>query len=116
MQFCLQKQYGEMTSWNPPHKTIDLFQFSNKKGCKHPHIMRFDCWGDNAAPILRALEEQDYATAYLMCKQVLYSIAMADGAVVDALLDAIDANSDNTNANGTSIKIKNIQAKSWNLS
>lgn len=97
MQFFLQKQYGE-EGWNPPHKTTDLFPFSNKKGCKHPHIMRFDCWGDNASPIIQALVEQDYTTVYLMCKQVLYSIAMADGAVVDALLDAIDNCSNDTNA------------------
>ena len=111
MQFYLQKQYGEITSWNPPHKTMDLFPFSNKKGCKHPHIMRFDCWGDNAAPILQALEEQDYATVYLMCKQVLYSIAMADGAVVDALLDAIDNCSDVTDAKWYIYKDKEYSGK-----
>lgn len=97
MQFFLQKQYGE-NDWNPPHKTTDLFPFSNKKGCKHPHIMRFDCWGDNASPIVQALVEQDYTTAYLMCKQVLYSIAMADSAVVDTLLDAMDSCSNVTDA------------------
>ena len=73
--------------------------------------MRFDCWGDNAAPILQALEEQDYATAYLMCKQVLYSIAMADGAVVDALLDAIDNCSGNTNAKWYIYKDKEYSGK-----
>lgn len=97
MQFFLQKHYGE-DSWNPPHKTVDLFPFSNKKGCEHPHIMRFDCWGDNVSPIIQALVEQDYTTVYLMCKQVLYSIAMADSAVVDALLDFMDEYFNDTNA------------------
>lgn len=97
MQFFLQKQYHE-DGWNPPHKTMDLFPFSNKNGCKHPHIMKYDCWGDNASPIIQALVEQDYTTVYLMCKQVLYSIAMADGAVVDALLDAIDNRSNDSTA------------------
>lgn len=110
MQFFLQKQYGE-DGWNPPHKIVDLFTFSNKNGCKHPHIMRFDCWGDNAAPIVQALVEQDYATVYLMCKQVLYSIAMADGAVVAELLDAIDNCSNDTNAKWYIYKDKEYSGK-----
>lgn len=110
MQFYLQKKYNE-DGWNPPHKTMDLFPFSNKKGCKHPHIMQYDCWGDNASPIVQALVEQDYTTVYLMCKQVLYSIAMADGTVVDALLDFMDECSNNTNAKWYIYKDKEYSGK-----
>lgn len=97
MQFFLQKEYRG-AGWNPPHKSQDLFQCSNKKGCPHPHIMRYDCWGDNAAPIVEALTNNDYSTAYLMCKQVLYSIAMSDSAVVEGLLDYMQDSYGDANA------------------
>ena len=48
--------------------------------------MGYDCWGDNAANIQQALSRNDLYTAYLICKQVLESIALSDGAVVERML------------------------------
>lgn len=110
MQFFLQRRYGA-EGWNPPHKTNDLFSYSNRKGCKHPHIMRYDCWGDNETPIIEALVQQDYVTAYLICKQVLYSIAMSDGAVVQALLEYMDSRADDDTAKWYIYKDKEYTSK-----
>ena len=56
------------------------------EGCPHPHIMGYDCWGDNAANIQQALSRNDLYTAYMICKQVLESVALSDGAVVERML------------------------------
>lgn len=56
------------------------------EGCPHPHIMGYDCWGDNAANIQQALSRDDLYTAYMICKQVLESVALSDGAVVEKML------------------------------
>lgn len=56
------------------------------EGCPHPHIMGYDCWGDNAAHIQQALSRNDLYTAYMICKQVLESVALSDGAVVERML------------------------------
>ena len=56
------------------------------EGCPHPHIMGYDCWGDNAAIIQQALGRNDLYTAYMICKQVLESVALSDGAVVERML------------------------------
>ena len=56
------------------------------EGCPHPHIMGYDCWGDNAANIQQALSRDDLCTAYMICKQVLESVALSDGAVVERML------------------------------
>lgn len=56
------------------------------EGCPHPHIMGYDCWGDNAAIIQQALSRNDLYTAYMICKQVLESVALSDGAVVERML------------------------------
>ena len=56
------------------------------EGCPHPHIMGYDCWGDNAANIQQALSRDDLYTAYMICKQVLESVALSDGAVVERML------------------------------
>lgn len=56
------------------------------EGCPHPHIMGYDCWGDNAASIHQALGRDDLYTAYMICKQVLESVALSDGAVVERML------------------------------
>ena len=56
------------------------------EGCPHPHIMGYDCWGDNAANIQQALSRNDLYTAYMICKQVLESVALSDGAVVGRML------------------------------
>ena len=55
-------------------------------GCPQPHIMGYDCWGDNAANIQQALSRNDLYTAYMICKQVLESVALSDGAVVERML------------------------------
>lgn len=55
-------------------------------GCPHPHIMGYDCWGDNEANIQQALGRDDLYTAYMICKQVLESIALSDSAVVERML------------------------------
>ena len=56
------------------------------EGCPHPHIMGYDCWGENAANIQQALSRDDLCTAYMICKQVLESVALSDGAVVEKML------------------------------
>lgn len=56
------------------------------EGCPHPHIMGYDCWGDNAANIQQAFSRDDLYTAYMICKQVLESVALSDGAVVERML------------------------------
>lgn len=56
------------------------------EGCPHPHIMGYDCWGDNAANIQQALSRDDLYTAYMICRQVLESVALSDGAVVERML------------------------------
>lgn len=56
------------------------------EGCPQPHIMGYDCWGDNAANIQQALSRNDLYTAYMICKQVLESVALSDGAVVERML------------------------------
>ena len=56
------------------------------EGCPHPHIMGYNCWGDNAANIQQALSRDDLCTAYMICKQVLESVALSDGAVVEKML------------------------------
>ena len=67
------------------HKDDDsVIEFT--EGCPHPHIMGYDCWGDNAANIQQALSRDDLYTAYMICKQVLESVALSDGAVVEKML------------------------------
>lgn len=68
-----------------PHRDSDsVIEFT--EGCPHPHIMGYDCWGDNAAIIQQALSRNDLYTAYMICKQVLESVALSDGAVVERML------------------------------
>ena len=68
-----------------PHRDDDsVLEFT--EGCPHPHIMGYDCWGDNAANIQQALSRNDLYTAYMICKQVLESVALSDGAVVERML------------------------------
>ena len=67
------------------HKDSDsVIEFT--EGCPHPHIMGYDCWGDNAANIQQALSRNDLYTAYMICKQVLESVALSDSAVVERML------------------------------
>ena len=79
-------------------------------GCPHPHIMGFDCWGDNAPNILQALSRNDLYTAYMICKQVLESIALSDSAVVERMLQYWTANRNNDIA-----KFFLIDGKAYNL-
>lgn len=68
-----------------PHRDDDSTpEFT--EGCPHPHIMGYDCWGDNAPNIQQALSRNDLYTAYMICKQVLESVALSDGAVVERML------------------------------
>lgn len=80
------------------------------EGCPHPHIMSYDCWGDNEANIQQALGRNDLYTAYMICKQVLESVALSDGAVVERMLDYWTAQRTNNAA-----KFFLIDGKAYNL-
>ena len=79
-------------------------------GCPQPHIMGYDCWGDNAANIQQALSRNDLYTAYMICKQVLESVALSDGAVVERMLGYWTEQRTNNNA-----KFFLIDGKAYNL-
>ena len=80
------------------------------EGCPHPHIMGYDCWGDNAANIQQALSRNDLYTAYMICKQVLESVALSDGAVVERMLSYwVEQRTNNT------AKFFLIDGKAYNL-
>ena len=80
------------------------------EGCPHPHIMGYDCWGDNAAHIQQALSRNDLYTAYMICKQVLESVALSDGAVVERMLSYwVEQRTNNT------AKFFLIDGKAYNL-
>ena len=79
-------------------------------GCPQPHIMGYDCWGDNAANIQQALSRNDLYTAYMICKQVLESVALSDGAVVERMLGYWTEQRTNSSA-----KFFLIDGKTYNL-
>ena len=80
------------------------------EGCPHPHIMGYDCWGDNEANIQQALGRNDLYTAYMICKQVLESVALSDGAVVEKMLSYWTEQRTNNTA-----KFFIIDGKAYNL-
>lgn len=86
MRYAFQRNFEE-NYWVSVHRYIDdSLGTNNLNGCQHPHIMCYDCWGDNEALITQALNRGDIYTAYLICKQVLESISLSDSAVVERLL------------------------------
>ena len=80
------------------------------EGCPQPHIMGYDCWGDNTANIQQALSRNDLYTAYMICKQVLESVALSDGAVVERMLSYWTEQRTNNTA-----KFFLIDGKAYNL-
>ena len=86
MRYAFQRNFEE-NYWVSVHRFVDgSLGTNNLNGCQHPHIMCYDCWGDNEALITQALNRGDIYTAYLICKQVLESISLSDSAVVERLL------------------------------
>ena len=86
MRYAFQRNFEE-NYWVSVHRFVDdSLGTNNLNGCPHPHIMCYDCWGDNDALIAQALNRGDIYTAYLICKQVLESISLSDSAVVERLL------------------------------
>ena len=102
--------YDSDNMWfDRPHRDDDsVLEFT--EGCPHPHIMGYDCWGDNAANIQQALGRNDLYTAYMICKQVLESVALSDGAVVERMLSYwVEQRTNNT------AKFFLIDGKAYNL-
>ena len=110
MRYAFQRNFEE-NYWVSVHRYIDdSLGTNNLNGCQHPHIMCYDCWGDNEALIAQALNRGDIYTAYLTCKQVLESISLSDSAVVERLLQDWTAHSTDT-----SCKYFLIDDKTYNL-
>ena len=102
--------YDAANMWfDRPHRDDDsVLEFT--EGCPHPHIMGYDCWGDNAANIQQALGRNDLYTAYMICRQVLESVALSDGAVVERMLSYwVEQRTNNT------AKFFLIDGKAYNL-
>lgn len=110
MRYAFKRNFEE-NYWVYVHRFLDgSLGTNNLNGCPHPHIMYYDCWGDNEALIAQALNRGDIYTAYLICKQVLESISLSDSAVVERLLQDWTAH-----RTDTSCKYFLIDDKTYNL-
>ncbi len=58
---------------------------TNLGGYPHPHIMRFDCWGDNKTHIYKAISKHDIIGALEQCIAACYNLNFADTTVVSTL-------------------------------
>lgn len=63
---------------------------TNCKCCPHPHIMAYNCWGDNEHLLTQALANEDYVSVMGIVNNVLCSINLADTPVLEQLLDCMD--------------------------
>lgn len=61
------------------------FNTGELNGIPHPHIMRFDCWGDNKTHIYKALASGDYIGAIEQCLAACYNLNFADTTVIKRL-------------------------------
>jgi hypothetical protein len=52
------------------------------KGCPNPHIYNHDCWGDNHAPIVKALRDKDYIVALVQALSACRGLNFSDGTVL----------------------------------
>ena len=75
-------------------------------GFPHPHIMRFNCWGDNKTYIHKSLAEQDTIGALEQCIAACYNLNFSDVTVVETM---------SRNLNSKYRNIKCIKDKEGNL-
>lgn len=81
--------------------TLDLYDMRASKnndidpifpeGLPHPHLMRYDCWGDNGTAIKQALRDNNFIQAIEQCMAACYNLNMTDTAVMSYLDNVVNA-------------------------
>lgn len=66
-----------------PESFIDV---ANLKGIPNPHHRYYNCWGDNQSTIFKALQDNDYLTAFLTAFAAMAGLSLSDTAVIDKFI------------------------------
>lgn len=75
----------------------DYLETSDLDGVANPHHEFYDCWGDNATPIRRALEAEDIVTALAQTFAAMASLNFSDTAVINKFVQRTLMNAYNSN-------------------
>jgi hypothetical protein len=74
------------TKWNPD----DSLMFAIRcNAIPHPHIMEMGCWGNNGAPIVKALSQQEYIPAIEQIVAATKNINWTDTTVVGRFISML---------------------------
>ena len=72
-----------------PNTMLEKYIQNSVQAIKHPHIMQYNCWGDNAEQLNTAFKNCEYIAGFDQIVQVVQSINMADSSVMETLMTTL---------------------------